>query len=63
MKRIALFAAASLVLAACSAKEEAPAADTAMAPAAMETPAPAMDSGAMMTPPDSMAMKMDTTKH
>ncbi len=60
MKRIALVAAA-LVLAACSAKEEAPAADSAMAaPAAA---APATDS-AMMAPADSMATDStaDTTK-
>jgi hypothetical protein len=65
MKRIALVAAA-LVLAACSAKEEAPAADTAAAaPAAA---APAMDSAAMAAPApaDSAAMAApaaDTTKH
>lgn len=68
MKRIALVAAA-LVLAACSAKEEAPAADTAAAaPAAA---APAMDSAAMAAPadsakPDSAAMAApaaDTAKH
>ena len=67
MKRIALVAAA-LVLAACSAKEEAPAADSAAAaPAAA---APAMDSAAMAAPADSakpdsaaMAAPADTTKH
>ncbi|AMW04185.1 hypothetical protein GEMMAAP_03710 [Gemmatimonas phototrophica] len=65
MKRIALVAAA-LVLAACSAKEEAPAADTAAA-----APAAAMDSAAMAAPADSTAMAApadstamaDTTKH
>ena len=51
MKRIA-FAAAAVVLAACSTKEQTPAADTA-APAM--TPAPAAG-GAM----DSSAMKMDS---
>lgn len=66
MKRIALVAAA-LVLAACSAKEEAPAADTAAAaPAAAApamdsaAPAPAMDSAAMAAP---AAPAADTTKH
>ena len=63
MKRIALVAAA-LVLAACSAKEEAPAVDSAAAaPAAA---APAMDSAAMAAPAmDSAAMAApaaDTTK-
>jgi len=61
MKRIALVAAA-LVLAACSAKEEAPAADSAMAaPAAA---APAADSAMMAPPADSMAADStaDTTK-
>ncbi|WP_291156097.1 hypothetical protein [Gemmatimonas sp. UBA7669] len=61
MKRIALVAAA-LVLAACSAKEEAPAADSAMAaPAAA---APATDSAMMAPPADSMATDStaDTTK-
>ncbi|MBX9854674.1 MAG: hypothetical protein K2Y26_04070 [Gemmatimonadaceae bacterium] len=61
MKRIALVAAA-LVLAACSAKEEAPAADSAMAaPAAA---APATDSAMMAPPADSMAADStaDTTK-
>lgn len=61
MKRIALVAAA-LVLAACSAKEEAPAADSAMAaPAAA---APAADSAMMAPPADSMATDStaDTTK-
>ncbi len=54
MKRIATFAA-MLVLAACGAKTEAPAADSAMAaPAA----APAMEAPAMVdsTKPDSAAM-------
>ena len=63
MKRIALVAAA-LVLAACSAKEEAPAADSA---AAAPAAAPAMDSAAMAAPAmDSAAMAApaaDTTKH
>lgn len=65
MKRIALVAAA-LVLAACSAKEEAPAADTAAAaPAAA---APAVDSAAPAAAPaaDSAAPAApaaDTTKH
>ena len=64
MKRIALVAAA-LVLAACSAKEEAPAVDSAAAaPAAA---APVMDSAAMAAPAmDSAAMAApaaDTTKH
>jgi hypothetical protein len=59
MKRIALFAVAGLVLAACAAKEEAPKADTAaMAPAAA---APAPDSAAMAMPMDTT--KKDTTKH
>lgn len=58
MKRIALVAAA-LVLAACSAKEEAPAADSAMAaPAAA---APATDSAVMAPPADSMAAPADST--
>lgn len=56
MKRIALVAAA-LVLAACSAKEEAPAADSA---AAAPAAAPAMDSAAMAAP---AAPAADTTKH
>lgn len=67
MKRIALVAAA-LVLAACSAKEEAPAADSA---AAAPAAAPAMDSAAMAAPADSAkpdsaaaaAAPADTTKH
>ena len=64
MKRIALFAVAGLVLAACSAKEEAPKADSAaMAPAAA---APAMNMDT--TKKDSaaapaMAAPADTTKH
>ena len=59
MKRIALFAVAGLVLAACAAKEDAPAVDTAaMAPAAA---APAMDTAAMAAPMDTT--KKDTTKH
>lgn len=58
MKRIALVAAA-LVLAACSAKEEAPAADSAMAaPAAA---APATDSAMMAPPADSTAAPADST--
>ena len=61
MKRIALFAVAGLVLAACAAKEEAPKADSAaMAPAAA-VPAPAPDSAAMAAPMDTT--KKDTTKH
>jgi uncharacterized lipoprotein len=64
MKRIA-FVAAALVLAACSAEEKAPAADTSAAAAApapeMAAPAPDTmakpDSAAMMAPP------ADTTKH
>lgn len=65
MKRIALFAAAGIVLAACSAKEEAPKADSAaMAPAAA-APAPAMDTtkhdSASMAAPAAPAA--DTTKH
>lgn len=66
MKRIALFAVAGLVLAACSAKEEAPKADSAgAAPAAAAEPAPAMDT----TKKDTTAMAApaapaaDTTKH
>lgn len=62
MKRIALVAAA-LVLAACSAKEEAPAVDSA---AAAPVAAPAMDSAAMAPAMDSAAMAApaaDTTKH
>ena len=63
MKRIALVAAA-LVLAACSAKEEAPAVDSA---AAAPVAAPAMDSAAMAAPAmDWAAMAApaaDTTKH
>lgn len=55
MKRLALVAAV-FALAACSTKEEAPAADTAAAPAM--TPAPAADS-AMPAPMDS-TMKMDS---
>ena len=64
MKRIALFAAAGLVFAACAAKEEAPKADSAaMAPAAA-APAPAMDSAAMAAPAAAPmdTMKKDTTK-
>ncbi len=68
MKRIALFAAASIVLAACSAKTDAPMADTgaaAAAPAmtdtaAMTPPPAAMDTAAMAAP--AMAAPMDTTK-
>ena len=61
MKRIALFAVAGLVLAACAAKEQAPMADSsgAMAAPAAAAPAAAMDTGMMK--PDST--KMDTTKH
>jgi len=60
MKRIALFAVAGLVLAACAAKEEAPAVDTAAAaPAAA---APAMDSAAPMMDSAAMAAPADTTK-
>ena len=67
MKRIALVAAA-LVLAACSAKEEAPAADTAAAAPAAAAPAvdsaapaaPAADSAAPAAP---AAPAADTTKH
>ena len=68
MKRIATFAA-MLVLAACGAKTEAPAADSAAAPAAapameMAPAAPAMmdstklDSAAMMAPPADTTKKM-----
>ncbi|MEQ1690903.1 MAG: hypothetical protein ABMA00_06425 [Gemmatimonas sp.] len=60
MKRIALFAVAGLVLAACAAKEEAPKVDSAAAPAAA-APA-AMDSGAAMAAPVATT-KPDTTKH
>ena len=64
MKRIALVAAA-IVLAACSAKEEAPAVDSAAA-APAPAAAPAMDSAAMAAPAmDSAAMAApaaDTSK-
>lgn len=59
MKRIALFAVAGLVLAACAAKEEAPKMDTTAA-----APAAAMDTTVKvdtMVPP--MAAPADTTKH
>ena len=60
MKRIALVAAV-FALAACSAKEQAPAADTA-APAMTPAPStPAPDSAAMKAAADSAAMKMDST--
>lgn len=66
MKRLALVAAV-FALAACSTKEQAPAADTttpAMTPAPAATPAPA-DSGMKMDSTmkhDSTAMPADTTK-
>lgn len=60
MKRIALFAVAGLVLAACAAKDEAPKADTA-AMAAPAAAAPAVDTPPMAAPMDTM--KKDTTKH
>ncbi len=71
MKRIALFAAASIVLAACSAKTDAPMADSAAAPAAAApammdssamTPPPAMADSAAMAAPGAMAAPMDSTK-
>ena len=59
MKRIALFAVAGLVFAACAAKEEAPGVDTSAAAApAAAAPAPATDTAAK---PDTT--KPDTTKH
>jgi uncharacterized lipoprotein YajG len=54
MKRLVLFASV-FALAACSAKEQAPAADSAAA--AAPAPAPAMDSAAMAAP----AMPNDST--
>ena len=61
MKRIALFAVAGLVLAACAAKEEAPKADTAaMAPAAA---APAMAPDTTVKPDSAAMAAPDTTKH
>lgn len=63
MKRIALFAVVA-VLAACSAAEKTPAADSTKAAVVMPAMAPAMDStkkdSAMMTPPAAPAA--DTTK-
>ena len=58
MKRLALVAS-MVVLAACAAKEEAPAADTA-APAA---PAPAMDAPMDSSMKHDSGMAGDTTKH
>jgi hypothetical protein len=51
-------AASALLVAACggNAENTEAAADSAMAPAPMETPAPAMDSAAMAAPVDSAAM-------
>ena len=61
MKRIALFAAA-LTLAACAAKDEAPAADTMTAAPAAAAPAPApVDSMTDTTKKDTTMT--DTTKH
>lgn len=59
MKRIALFAVAGLVLAACAAKEEAPKMDTTAA-----APAAAMDTTVKVdSPPPMAAPTADTTKH
>ncbi len=65
MKRIALFAVAGLVLAACSAKEEAPKADSAAAPAAAPAPAPAMDTTKKdsAAAPAAAAPAKDSVKH
>ncbi|HEY9516704.1 MAG TPA: hypothetical protein VIQ74_13590 [Gemmatimonadaceae bacterium] len=57
MKRLALLAAV-LFIGACTAKENAPASDTAAAPAMAPAPAPTTDSA--VAPVDS-AMKMDST--
>lgn len=65
MKRIALVAS-MIAFAACAAKEEAPAADTAAPAAPAPAVAPAADSGSMMMMDSGMAhdsMAKDTTKH
>ena len=63
MKRIALFVSV-FALAACSAKEQAPAADSAAMAAPAPAPAPAMDSAAMAAPMPNdsthAGMKMDS---
>jgi PBP1b-binding outer membrane lipoprotein LpoB len=66
MKRIALFAVAGLVLAACSAKEEAPKADSAAAaPAAAPAAMPAMDTTKKdsAAAPAAAAPAKDSVKH
>ncbi len=65
MKRIALFAVAGLVFAACSAKEEAPKADSAAAPAAAPAEAPAMDTTKKdsAAAPAAAAPAKDSVKH